>query len=148
VITSGKPLSHEFSVAASPEDTARHIALLGEDFADFGYRVEHHSADSVTLVRRYMPDIVWRAPLAFAVAVFLLGGAAAGSIEGARTTNWIAFFSCAVAVVLALVVKASERVTFSTRFEGSGASVIVTGSATSALRDYILSWDWEAEEEG
>jgi hypothetical protein len=135
----GRPISHEFRTSKSPEETTHEIALRGEAFNQLGYVVEAHGPRSVTLSSRFTPNIAWGIPVLVGVAALLLGVVSPGATtETASTAGTVAVAAFAVAFVLGLIVKVTERVTFNASPDGSsGSRVLVTGTVTDKLREYI-----------
>lgn len=136
----GQSVSHEFQTSWSPEEVVRYVILQAAPLNALGYRVEHHTTGGVVLVRRFTPTSAWAAPLCIAGIVFGLGVLGPNAtVESAAVAGRIALLAVIAAVVLGLVVKTNERITFSANPEGEGSRVIVSGTATPGLRDFVLA---------
>lgn len=142
---SGSPIAHEFRSASAPEELIREVVLRGQEFSGFGYRVESHGLDVATLERRYTPTVAWALPLAVAAVAFagmVLSPNTAATAQGGQIQARVVIFWVAViaAIVLSLVAKRTERVTLSASADEAGSRVLVSGTATPALRDELLTW--------
>lgn len=137
----GKPIAYELRTAWTPEEMIRYVVQQGGRFGSLGYKIEQHTPSTAVLARRYTPTAAWALPLAIAAFFFIVGTAAPGAtVETAEAAGKVVPFALAAAFILSLVVKSTDRVTFTASAENTGSHVIVSGIATPRLRDYVLGW--------
>jgi hypothetical protein len=86
------------------------------------------------MARKFIPAIVYRAPLAVAVLFFGLGLAAQNATEILIVAFWVCLV---VAAILSLTVRTTEKVTFSATPEEAGSRVLVSGTAIPQLRKWV-----------
>ncbi|HET7052458.1 MAG TPA: hypothetical protein VFI09_00905 [Solirubrobacterales bacterium] len=135
----GQPISHEFRSASTPDAVIRDLVLQADEFDRLGYRVESHTPTTAVLVRRFTPTLAYAIPLTIAALAFAIPVLSPdATTQQAGTGGRIAMFAVIAAVVLSLLVKTTERVTFSAGVDADGSRVLVSGSVNQRLRDYIL----------
>jgi len=142
----GKPISHELKTTSPPEEVIRDLVVQADGLDRLGYKIEQHTATMAVLARRYTPTIAGAVPLGIAAFFFLLGTAGpSATVETAETAGSVARLCLIAAFVLWLVVKSTDRVTFSASADddAGGSRVSISGTATPALRDYILARRFE-----
>jgi hypothetical protein len=134
---SGQPIAHEFLSASSPELVIRDVVLQADELERFGYRVESHAVDTATLVHRFTPTVAYAVPLTIAACGFVIG--MTGTTQTAAAGGRVALIALIAAGVLSMLAKTTERVTFSAASEGDGSRVLVSGTATPAIRQWVLA---------
>jgi hypothetical protein len=135
-----EPISHEFRAASPPDGVVRDLVLQAGAFSAIGYQIEGHTPSAVVVVRRFTPTAAWAVPLTVAALAFCIPVLSpSATTQQAATGGSIALLALIAAFVLSLSVKTTERVTFSASVEGDGSRVLVSGSATPAMRNYVLA---------
>lgn len=135
----GDAFSHESICPGQPGDYVRELVVnQTKAFASMGYKVEAHTADTLILIRKFVPRPVYAIPLTIAVIVFLADLAQHGTYTAAPG---IAAVCVWVAIGLSLFIRTRERLTFTARPDGSQTRVLISGSATPRLQGYIRSLD-------
>jgi len=134
------PISHEFRATSPPDGVIRDLVLQADEFNAIGYRIEGHTPQTVVMSRRITPTAAWAVPLAIAALAFCIPVfSPSATTQQAATGGSIALFALIAAFVLSLLVKTTERVTFSASAEAGGSRVLVSGSVTPEMRDYVLA---------
>ncbi len=136
----GTPISNDFHTDSTPEAMIRSMLAQTAELGGIGYQVEGHSASSLVLVRRFIPSIVYRGPLAVAVVALLVGlGLSSGDSGGVGLA--VAVVCVVIAGILCLTVRRTETVSFSASPEGDGSRVLVSGVARPRLRRWVGSME-------
>jgi hypothetical protein len=134
----GKPILREFIAAGAPEAVIRDVVLQAEEFDRLGYRLESHTPATAVLARRFTPTVAYAAPLTIAALAFFIPVLSPhATTQQAATGGRIALFALIAAFVLSLLVKTTERLTVSASVEGDRSRVLISGSATPALSDWV-----------
>lgn len=138
--SAGSPMSKDFHSDSPPEAMIRSMLTQTDELGDIGYSVEGHSTETLILVRRFVPSIVYRGPLAVAVVAVLVGlGLKSGDSGGIGLA--VALICLVLAGILALTVRRTEKVSFSATPEGEGSRVLVSGVARPKLRTWVESME-------
>lgn len=131
--------TYEFASSRPADETIRSLLTgCSADFEFFGYKLESHQPESAVFARRFTPPPVYQVPLAIAALAIVVGVAQTNAT--ATAGGRIAGICVIAAVVLSLVVKSTERITFSARSESGVSQVFVTGQATRQLADYVRAF--------
>lgn len=131
-----EPFTHEIALPSPPDGAMRELVLRElPDFERLGYRIQSRTSDALVLRRRYVPRKAWAVPLVVA-GFFALVCAFSG---GMTLFALIAAFFLALAGLLALVVRFTERLTITVTAGGAGTRALVSGRATAAMRSRLLA---------
>jgi hypothetical protein len=119
-----------------PADAIATVQLqLAPQLVALGYKPESQSVDSLVVVRSVAHRSAYAVPLAIAAIALIFGINANRPALG----GVIAAAMLWTAILLSLVVRAKERVTFTARPASEGSRIVVSGSATTELRDYLVN---------